>query len=239
MAKDKETKDKKAETPEKKGGCIKRLALMLLFLVIVYLGVHIYFIWQPAGKTDDFSKALQSAKIFPAIQPYSFDHIAGRTEIIDGKGIPGPLLKERVSNAITNKFPITFREEEINAWLSKRLDVKQGGALAPFVKDAHAWVDFKQDEMEIIIERRLSSGDTHVTSMFLKFERSKQGFSIQPYSSHIGQVRAPGGFARLISPAFDNLATELTEELKLYEEIYDISVKDGTITLDPRRPEER
>ncbi|MGB0775278.1 MAG: hypothetical protein ACPGUY_05495, partial [Akkermansiaceae bacterium] len=82
-------------------------------------------------------------------------------------------------------------------------------------------------------------GDTHVTSMFLKFERSKQGFSIQPYSSHIGQVRAPGGFARLISPAFDNLATELTEELKLYEEIYDISVKDGTITLDPRRPEER
>ncbi len=175
-----------------------------------------------------------------AIQAYPLEHVAGRPEILAGRSIPAPLLKERLQLAIDRNYPLTFREEEINAWLSKRLEVKQGGALAPFAKVRGVWVDFKQDEIEIIIERDIQ-GRIHTASLFMQFNRSKQGFSISRHSSHIGQVRAPGGFARLIMPAFSNLAEELADELKPYydKKIRDVRVEDGKITLDPRKPEER
>lgn len=241
----KKKEEKRQEAPQS-GGCIKKLVLLLLALVMVYLGVHIYFFWQPAGKPDDVSQAVMDAnvagvKVFPAIRAYPMDHIAGRGEILKGKSIPAPLLKERLNLAVRRNYPITFREEEINAWLSKRLEVKQGGLLAPFAKVRGVWVDFKQDEIEIIIERELPQRRVHVTSLFMKFNRSKQGFSIQPHASQIGQVRAPRGFVRLVLPAFEALAEELADELKPYHdgEIHDIRVEEGKITLDPRMPKER
>jgi hypothetical protein len=246
MGKKKEDKeDKKSKPPKPKGGCIKKLALLLLLGVLAYFGVHVYFLWQPAGKPDAISLAVIDAnvagvKVFPAIQAYPMEHVAGRPEILNGRSIPAPLLKARLNLAIERNYPLTFREEEINVWLSKRLAVKQCGALAPFAKVRGVWVDFKQDEIEIIIEREIQ-GQVHAASLFMKFNRSKQGFSISRHSSHIGQVRVPGGFARLIMPAFSNLATELADELQPYydKKIRDVRVEDGKITLDPRKPEER
>lgn len=240
----KKTEEKKPE-PKKKGGCIKKLVILVLLLIMAYLGVHIYFLWQPAGKADTVSRSIIDAnvagvRIFPALKAYPMDHIAGRAEILEGRTIDPPMLKIRLETAVERNYPITFREEEINAWLNKRIEAKQEGMLAPFVKVRGVWVDFKKDEVEIIIERDVK-GRTHVTSMFMQFNRSKQGYSIRRDTSHIGQVRAPGGFARLIMPAFENLAEELAEELKPYKEkqIRDIRVEEGKITFDPRKPDER
>jgi len=248
MAKKKE--EKKEDPPEKKSGCLKRLVLLVLLLLLAYFGLHIFFIWQPAGKPAEFNQQIINAniagtKVFPAITSYDTGQIAGRSEIKKGNSIAAPLLKERMKSAIKAGYPITFREEEINAWLSKRLTLNQGGYLAPFVTARHVWVDFKPDEIEIIIERELPKKQVHMTSLFMKFERAKNGFSISRHASHIGQVKAPGGFARLIMPAFNNLADELSEELKLYKDdkgelkIFDVIVEEGKITLDPRRPDER
>ncbi|BDS05486.1 hypothetical protein NT6N_05260 [Oceaniferula spumae] len=248
MAKKKE--ESKEELPKQKAGCLKRLTLLVLTLLLAYFGLHVFFIWQPAGKPAEFNQQVIDAniggmKIFPAIQAYDTSRIAGRTEIREGRSIKAPLLKARLASAIKAGYPVTLREEEINAWLSKRLALKQDGHLAPFVTARNVWVDFKQDEMEIIIERELPQNQVHMTSLFMRFDRAKNGFSISRHASHIGQVKAPGGFARLIMPAFSNLADELSEELKLYKDeggqlkIYDIKVEDGKITLDPRRPEER
>ncbi len=240
----KKTEEKKPE-PKKKGGCIKKLAVLLLLTILAYLGVHIWFLWQPAGKPDNISRSVIDAnvagvRVFPALKEYPMDHIAGRAEILDGKSIDPPMLKIRLETAVERNYPITFREEEINAWLSKRIELKQGGLVAPFVKARGVWVDFKKDQIEIIIEREIQ-GRTHVTSMFLHFVRSKKGYSIRRDTSHIGQVRAPGGFARLIMGAFENLADELSEEMKPYKEnkIRDVHVEEGKITLDPRKPGER
>lgn len=243
----KKKEEKKEEPKKKSGGCIKKLAVMLLVIVMAYFGLHVYFLWQPAGNPDSISKMAIDAnvagvKVFPAIQSYPMDHIAGRGEIINGRPIAAPLLKIRVAMAIEKDYPITFREEEINAWLSKRLEVKQAGYLAPFVKVRGVWVDFKQDAIEFIIERELPQGRVHVTSHIMKFNRNEQGLSsVAHHSSQIGQVSAPGGFARLIMPAFNNLAEELAEELKPFhdKEIRDIRVEDGKITLDPKSPEAR
>ena len=243
----KKTEEKKPE-PKKKGGCIKKLAVLLLLFVLAYLGAHIWFLGQPAGKADSISGPVIDAnvagvRLFPALHEYELDHIAGRSEILKGESIEPPTLKSHVDTAIARNYPITFREEEINAWLSKRVQLKQTGALAPFLKARGVWVDFKQDEIEVIIEREFQ-GQVHVTSMFLQFTRGKHGYtSIRRDKSHIGQVRAPGGFVRLIMPAFENLAAELDEELRLVQgdnkKIRDIIVEEGKITLDPRKPEDR
>lgn len=246
----KKKEEKKEEPPKKKGGCIKKLSLMVLLLLLAYFGLHIFFIWQPAGKPADLNKQIMDVnvagvKLFPAIQAFEIDKIAGRSEVIVGTPIKAQPLKSRLENAITNGHQVTFREEEVNVWLSKRLAVKQGGYLAPFVTARAVWVDFKQDEIELIIERELPKQQVHMTSLFMRFDRAKNGFSISRHASQIGQVKAPGGFARLIMPSFNSLATELAEELKLYKDeagqlkIYDIKVEEGKITLDPRRPEER
>lgn len=225
---------------------MKSMFLMYLLVVVFYCGVHIYFIWQPAGNPDGVTQQVMHAevagiKFFPAVQAYPLGHIAGRTEIMDGRSIPPPLLKERLQMAIEGNYPLTFREEEVNAWLGKRLEVTQQGSLAPFAKVRGLWVDLKQDQIELIIERELKSGQLHVTSLFMGFESNDRGYSISRHACHIGQVRLPGGFTRLIMPAFFNLAEELEDDLKPYyhRRIFDIRVEDGKITLDPRRPDER
>lgn len=243
-------KEKKEDPPQKKGGCVKKLGLAVLLFLLAYSGFHIFFIWQPAGKPAEFNRQVMEAhiggvKVFPAVQAFDLDKIAGRSEVIAGTPIKAPPLKSRLENAIQQGYPVTFREEEINVWLSKRLALKQGGLLAPFVTARAVWVDFKKDEIEVIIERELPKQQIHVTSLFMRFDRQKNGFSISRHASQIGQVKAPGGFARLVMPAFNRLADELADELALYKTpsekliIHDVVVEEGKITLDPRRADQR
>ncbi|MBT8035917.1 MAG: hypothetical protein KJO21_00090 [Verrucomicrobiae bacterium] len=240
------SKEEKKPEPPKKGGCIKRLFFLLLFFLMVHAVIHIYFLWQPADEVDEISQMVIDAnvaglKVFPAIQGYQLDRIEGREELIRGESIAAPLLKARLATAIEQKYPVSFSEKDINAWLRKRLELKQGGLLSPFVELRGIWVDFEEDEVEVIIERELPGERLHVTSLFVKFTRSERGYSMQPYSAHVGQVRVPGGFARLIMSAFSNLLYELEDELQPYydKKILDIHVEEGKVTLDPRRPEKR
>jgi hypothetical protein len=253
MAEDKNTERKSS------GGAFKRLVVMLLFIVMAYLSLHIYFIWQPADKTTEFSDVIMNAevagvKVFPSIMAYDVDGIDARKEILDGRPVRSSPLPERLNNAIESNQPITFSEFEVNVWLRNRLQVKQRGLLAPYANVRGVWVNFiagendAPGEIEYIIERELPEGINHVVSLFMKFEMSNNGFRIHRHASHIGQVKLPGGFARLVMPSFSHMAEELTEELKLYKDdslnsakplkIHKITIGDGVITLDPRLSDE-
>ena len=223
----------------------KRVLIALPIFLMLYLSVHIWFFAQPVGEAEGYGREVMEAnvaglRVFPALQTYHLDHIDGRDEILEGKDIDAPFLKDRVEIAVERKHPVTFNEKELNAWLRKRIEVKQAGLFAPLLKARGIWVDLKEDQVEFIIERELQ-GRIHVTSMFMQFTRTKNGYSIRRNSSHIGQVRVPGGFTRLIMPAFSNLADELEEELESYKDkkILDIHVQEGKITFDPRRPDQR
>lgn len=237
------------ETGGNKGGGIKSLALLLLFFVMAYLSLHVYFIWQPVGADHQFNQVVMDAevggmKVFPAIKRYQTDEIAGRRQILAGGKVPSSPLPARLATAIARNEPVSFTEEELNHWLRKRLQVKQTGFLAPYAKIRGVWVNLTPGEIEFIIERELPEKMIHVVSLFMKFEPSKNGFSIHRHASRVGQVEVPGGFARLVMPAFNQMAEELSEELKLYRDeslgaskalkIHDIQVDHGRITLDPR-----
>lgn len=224
-------------------GCLKIVFFFFLMGAMIYFSFHLYFLWLPAEKSDAFGERVMSAhvagkKIFPAIQKYPLESIAGRAEILRGETQEQSLrIKERLGHAIEDNYPISFREDEINAWLAQRLQAKQAGALARYVEIRGIWVNFRQDEIELIIERELPRGKVHVSSLFMQFERNRDGYTVSRHSCHIGQVRLPGGFVRLLMPAYENLRNELADELKPYEErkIFDVRVEDGKMTLDPRR----
>jgi len=250
MATKKNKEKRKQEPYRKKGGCVKGFILMVLLLIMAYLGLHVYFIWQPAGGVSKLNQqvmdfAIAKHKVFPALKPFDLEKIDGRAEIIEETPVNDPKVRQRLETAILKRYPITFREDEINTWLSERLEIKQSDPLAEYVKAQHVWVNFEKDEIEFIIEREFFDKHTHVTSLFMQFEREKNGFSISRNASHVGQVKIPGGFARLIIPAFNKMAEELSEEIEIYKDssgttkLYDIKVEDSKITLDPRRPEER
>jgi len=239
---------------ETRGGCIKRMGMMLLFLIMAYLSLHVYFIWQPMGTNTSFNQAIIGAevrgvKIFPAIKKYKIDDVAGRKRLLAGNKVKTSPLDFRLASAIKRNQPVTFTEEEINIWLRKRLQVKQGGLLEPYVNIRGVWVNLTDGEIEFIIERELPEKMIHVVSLFMRFETSENGFSIHRHASHAGQVKLPGGFARLVMPSFSKMATELAKELKLYKDdslssdkalkIHDVRIESGRITLDPRLPSQK
>lgn len=233
----------------RKKGKLKFFGMMFLFLVMAYFGVHVYFIWQPVGRTENFAQQVMDAnvagvKLFPAIENYDLAKIDGRAKILAGRELTVSPIPDRLAYAIKRNGPVTFQEEEVNTWLRKRLDVKQRGLLAGHSSIQGVWVNFQPGEVELIIERKLAQGQIYVVSLFMKFEASKNGFTIDRHASQVGQVKVPGGFARLVVPAFSQMAEELSEELKLYKDdeltsdkalkIHDVVVEDGRITFDPR-----
>lgn len=217
-----------------------------LLALMSYLIIHVYFLWQPSGNPSQFSARVMDTKIFgirlfPAVQTYALEGIAGRREILEGGFGEVSKLEQRLANALKRNDSVSFREGEVNAWLAKRLKIRQTGPLADMVEVRGVWVRFREGEIELVIERRLRNKDNHVTSLFMRFERTKRGYSIARHSCHIGQLRLPGGFARLVMPAYQNMIDELDHELQPYYEhqIFDVRVEDGMITLDPRNLESR
>lgn len=242
-------KKKGVNEPKKKSrilGFFRFIIFSVIFFAIIYVAGHIYFLIKPADEHDDISEAVMKFEVmglkpFPAVRVYTTEGIAGRPEIIKGWLNKTPKLRERLQSAIEGDYPVTFREDELNAWLSKRLVAKQTGLMEPYVKNSYVWVDLTEGQMDVIIEREFINRYTHVTSLLLKFTRFERGYGIQPYSAQIGQVKAPGGLARIIVSPFEQILEELSEELLPYSDrqIRDIHIEDGQITLDPRTVENR
>lgn len=227
-------------------GCLRMILWCAILVLMLYLGVHVYFLWQPAGtpsqpNTRVMDARLAGVRLFPALQAYPLDGIAARRKILEDGSGGAPKLKERLANCLRENRSISLGEDEVNAWLAHRLKIRQTGPLAQLVEVKGVWVELRKDEIELIIERKLPNAENHVTSLFMAFERTKKGYSIARHSCHIGQVRLPGGFARLLMPAYQNMAKELEDELQPYykHQIFDVRVEEGVITLDPKRIESR
>ena len=220
---------------------LKLVFLTLLLATLTYIGSYVYFMTRPASNEDKLTDQLSTisiagTKLFPALKNYSLDQIDGREPILKGWLTRTPQLPKRLSNSIKGNYPVTFREDELNAWLSRRIKAKQGGLANIYIKNSHIWVNLKKNDMEVVIEREIPNEQSHVTILKLKFESYDRGYTIHPYSAHIGHVNAPGGFARLITSPYKLLADELFEDLAPYHDrqIRNITVEDGRITISPR-----
>lgn len=213
--------------PKSGGGCFSKLLFLVLLIAAGSFASAIYFVVQP----QDYSDVVVAAS----------------------KPLPQRDLKTVLKNSIDRGYAVTLSEAEINQWLGRTLEVKQGGSLAENVTLNRVWVRLEKERAEVIMSRTVW-GKPFTVSMFLQVERMEdtQGAytEVRPHGGayhadfprllkggRFGQVVVPQGFLILVMPAYEKLAALFPEEIELaFKEMSRIRIEQGQITLDPREP---
>lgn len=214
---------------KEKGSCLSKIATLLLLCCVVGLGAALFFISQPQDMTD--------------IGGYG--PAAGSTRSRD--------MKVVLQNSIDRGYPVTLTETEINSWLMRTLEAKQGGLFSEQVKFERIWVRLEDGRAEVVMERKFL-GKPMTVSMYLKLEQveSEKGIRTEvhlhggpfhedvtkpPRGGRFGKLPVPQGFLVLVMPAYRNLAALFSEEIRLgFEEMARIKIEQDRLVLDPRGP---
>lgn len=231
--------EKKEAPPKPKGGCLSKLATLVVFVGLIGLGAAIYFIAQPQDLSD----------------------IAGRGPAAVGKESRN--LKAVLKNATEGGYPLKLTEEEINLYLRDTLAFKQDGALAEWVKLEGVMVRLEDGRAEVIMERSIM-GYPMTVSMYLRVEQTEKpdgGIQTRIFRNgglyqewlpkpavggRFGQLPVPEGFLLTVMPAFQKLAQIYREpvpagsmlrrkpvkEIDFIEDMARIAIEDGQLVLD-------
>jgi len=223
-------KEPKEETPAK-GGCLRKLFGLLVFLVIIGLGASVYFMSLPQDLSD--ISGTSTASTTPASPPRDMETVLGKS--------------------IEGNYSVTLSEKEINDWLGRELMLKQGGELAEYVSMKRVWVRLMDGVAEVVMVREIS-GREFTTSMFLQIEQTETskgitthvhlhggGFhELLPFPSRggrFGQLTVPQGFLILVMPDFQKIAALFEQEIELgFRRMARIKIEDKRLVLDPKQP---
>ena len=213
--------------PNSGGGCFSKLLFLVLLIAAGGFASAVYFVSRP----QDYSDLVVAAS----------------------NPLPERDLKTVLKNAIDRDYAVTLSEAEINQWLGRTLEPKQGGALAESVTLNRVWVRLEKDQAEVIMSRTVM-GKPFTVSMFLQLERMEDADGIRtdvrpqggPFhpdfpkllkGGRFGQLVVPQGFLYLVLPAYRNLAGAFPEEIELaFTKMSRFRMEEGQITLDPREP---
>lgn len=219
------------EPKKKKGGCMGKLLGLLVFAVLVGLGAAIYHITQPQDLSD----------------------IGGYSPSPTTPASPPRDMKAVLTKAIEGDYSVQLSETELNHWLARELELKQGGELAEWVTLKRVWVRLREDVAEVIIERDVA-GYPLTTSMFLQVEQTEtaKGISTQIHlhgggfhemvpipsrGGRFGQLTVPQGFLIMVMPDFRKIAGIFETEIDLgFQRMSRIRIEDKRLTLDPKKP---
>lgn len=219
------------EPKKEKGGCLGKLAGLLVFAVIVGLGAAIYFITLPQDLSD----------------------IGGNSPSLTAPASPPRDMKAVLTKAIEGDYSVQLSETELNHWLARELKLKQGGELAEWVTLKRVYVRLREGIAEVIIERDVA-GYPLTTSMFLQVEQTEtaKGLSTQLHlhgggfhemvpiptrGGRFGQLTVPQGFLIMVMPDFRKIAGLFETEIDLgFQRMSRIRIEDKRLTLDPKKP---
>jgi hypothetical protein len=209
-----------------RGGCFSKLIFLLLLVVAIGLG----------------------AALFSAVRPQDLSDLKGRA---GGGNQPQRDLKLVLRNALDRGYPVTLTETELNQWLSRTLQCKQGGMLEKWVKLERVWVRLEDGRAEVIMERSVF-GRPFTVSMYLqvaKYEDSRglitdvkpdggpyhPDFPKPPKGGRFGRLVVPQGFLHLVLPAYKKLAAEFSQETGMaFSDMAQITIESGRLVLNPR-----
>ena len=224
-------KEKKEKEEKPKGGCLGKLFGLLVFLAIVGLAAALYFVSLPQDLSDLKGEVSSS-----------------RTATSPPRDMEAVLTK-----SIEGDYSVILSEKELNDWLGRELELKQGGELSPWVSIKRVWVRLREDVAEIIVEREIL-GKPVTTSMFLKVDQqeSAKGVSTQIHlhgggfheslphptrGGRFGQLTVPQGFLIMVMPEFQKIASLFEREIDLgFQRMARIKISDRKLELDPQQP---
>lgn len=219
-----------AESKPTKRGCLPKFVSLLLFLSAVGLAVALYFASQPQDMTD--------------VKGYHIAAPGGRD------------LGQVLASAAKEGYDLKLPEEEINGWLRRTLEIKQGGFLADRVKLEGVAVRLEKDRAEVILERSVF-GRPFTTSMYVRIEKTEDSGGVLTqvhldggaYSDdfpklkkggRIGKLVVPQGFLILMRPGFEKIGAQLSTEIDDgIKRMNRVVMTEGFLELDPRDAAER
>ncbi|HEX7262319.1 MAG TPA: hypothetical protein VF258_10930 [Luteolibacter sp.] len=211
------------------GGCFSKLLFLILLMAAVGLGTAAFLVTRPQDLSD-------LGGYGPTAKP-----------------LPEREMKAVLKNAIDRGFAVTLSEAEINQWLGRTLQTRQGGILKEKVTLDRVWVRLEEGRAEVVMERKLW-GKPFTTSMYLQVERMEDvkgtvtevhrhggpyhpDLPKPPRGGRFGKLVVPQGFLILVEPAYEKLAAKYAEELELgFKDMSRISIEKGKLILDPREP---
>lgn len=222
---------KNEEVEKPKGGCLGKLAGLVVFLVIVGVAAAVYFASQPQDLSDlEGNSPADAAAI----------------------GAPRDMVAV-LRKAIEGDYSVSLSEKDINQWLAKELTLAQGGELAEWISLKSVLVRLNDGVAEVIVEREIE-GVPFTTSMFIQVEQTEtqKGITTQillhgggfhedvPFpkrGGRIGKLMVPQGFLLLVMPEFRKIAALFDEEIELgFQRMARINIEDGRLMLDPKQP---
>lgn len=224
-------KGNQGEEVAKKGGCLGKLFGLLVFAVVAGLSAGIYFVSQPEDLTD--IGGYDPAEETPASPPRDIETV--------------------LRKSIEGDYSVTLSETELNNWLGRELELRQGGELAEWVSLKRVWIRLREGVAEIIIERDVA-GHRLTTSMFLQVEQSDtaKGIITQIHlhgggyhedvpmptrGGRFGRVTVPQGFLILVMKDFEKIAQLFETEIDLgFRQMSRIRIEDKRLMLDPKQP---
>lgn len=208
-----------------------KLIGLLILAVLVGVGFALYYISLPQDLTD----------------------IGGYTPAAEAPASPPRDIEAVLRKSIEGDYSVTLSETELNDWLGRELELKQGGELAEWVSLKRVWVRLREDVAEIIIERDVA-GHPLTLSMFLQVEQNEtpKGITTQIHlhgggfhkdvphptrGGRFGQLTVPQGFLIMVMPDFEKIAKLFETEIDLgFSQMARIKIEDGRIELDPKQP---
>ncbi|MGD7653784.1 MAG: hypothetical protein ACQCXQ_11250 [Verrucomicrobiales bacterium] len=210
--------------PKSGGGCLTKLVTTIVFAAALGLGVALVFAVLPQEYPD-----------------------AGGGEVSKRD------LKLVLKNSVERGYAVTIEEQEVNQWLARVLEAKQGGVLGGQVELKRVWVRLGDGVGEVVMERE-AFGRRFTVSMFLAVEQTEEDGKVRTQvhlhggqftdavqrpmrGGRFGRLVVPQGFLILVLPAFQELADQFDEEIRYgFEEMSRISIEEGKLVLDPRNP---
>lgn len=186
--------------------------------------------------------------IYLLMQPQEFEGVGGLDSAASGRDVSAVLRESQ-----QRQVPVTLTEAEINQWLARTLETRQGGHLEDAVKFKRVVVRITEGLAEVVMERDVN-GRLFTVSMFFTIDQVRDGNRLRtelnlhgggyapwlpspPRGGRFGQLPVPQGFLRLVMPSFEALAEVLTDELDNgFKKMVHIRLEDKRIELDPRIP---
>lgn len=188
--------------------------------------------------------------LFLAFSPVNLPPIEGKKEIEEGTKITQVRnLSNELEFALKSEQKLSLSERDINLFLAKTIKGEQKGIGKENIQFKRAWVNLVPNTIQLFLEREVtylpeSEGQekesmNHVMQLDIQIRSLKDDSravtrTIEFKTGKIGQMPVRGQFIQLVKMPFDNLATIFTKEIKMFLEMEEVHIFDGSIDLHPK-----
>jgi len=165
--------------------------------------------------------------------PKDLSEIAGYPADPDNKEPVRNVLRDSLDTLIARDKPLVLSEEDVNRYLQKRVEGKQGGPMGSFMKYNGAYVEFKKGYVEAYVERSVF-GLPFTMSCRIKIERFKRKVVVIGDGGSIGSVNIPRAQFQPIVKVFQRIAAVCKDDWAIMKRM-DIQFEEDRMIINPSK----